>query len=261
MGSNPAAPTNTITIPVVRHRRSRKFQPMNNYEYCAEFAARSGAATALDFGCGAGEVVQLMRSKQIEAFGCDAYYGGGQYAPLPEVAQFITGMPEGRIPFADGFFDIVINNQVLEHVTDLDGTIAEMARVLKPGGTVLSIFPDNRMWREGHCGIPFVQHFPANRARTLYAYALCCLGFGYFKGGKTRWQWAVDACEWLDKWTYYRSYDDITAAFERHFGPIRKLEADWLDARLGLRIPLPEQVKQAFVHRMAGLVIACSRVA
>jgi len=59
-------------------------------------------------------------------------------------------MDGDRTPFVTGSFDLVINNQVLEHVTDLDVVVHEIARVLKPGGSCLSLFPDKGVWREGH---------------------------------------------------------------------------------------------------------------
>jgi SAM-dependent methyltransferase len=39
-----------------------------------------------------------------------------------------------RIPFEDGVFDLVASAAVLEHVRNLRGAVAEMARVLRPGG-------------------------------------------------------------------------------------------------------------------------------
>src|ERR1019366_9228148 len=62
--------------------------------------------------------------------------------------------------FADCYFDLVVNNQVLEHVDDLDGVLREIHRVVKPGGQVLSIFPSRDVFREGHIGIPFAHWFP-----------------------------------------------------------------------------------------------------
>src|SRR5581483_4352526 len=41
------------------------------------------------------------------------------------------------LPFASGTFDAVINIQVLEHVREPDDPVAEMARVLKPGGQLI----------------------------------------------------------------------------------------------------------------------------
>jgi SAM-dependent methyltransferase len=41
------------------------------------------------------------------------------------------------LPFADGSFDVVVANHMLYHVPDPDIGVAEIARVLSPGGTVL----------------------------------------------------------------------------------------------------------------------------
>lgn len=40
----------------------------------------------------------------------------------------------GRVPVPDHYFDVVIADYVLEHVADCDGFVAEVSRVLKPGG-------------------------------------------------------------------------------------------------------------------------------
>lgn len=41
------------------------------------------------------------------------------------------------LPFEDATFDVVVAGEVLEHVHDLGATVAEAARVLRPGGTVV----------------------------------------------------------------------------------------------------------------------------
>lgn len=41
------------------------------------------------------------------------------------------------LPFADGVADVVVAGEILEHVADVEGTVAELARVLAPGGTVV----------------------------------------------------------------------------------------------------------------------------
>jgi ubiquinone/menaquinone biosynthesis C-methylase UbiE len=41
------------------------------------------------------------------------------------------------IPFPDGHFDVVASVNSLDHVDDLDATIAEIKRILAPGGTFL----------------------------------------------------------------------------------------------------------------------------
>lgn len=48
------------------------------------------------------------------------------------------------LPFADGSFDVVFSTQVLEYVPDVEKALAEMARVLRPGGRVCILDTD---WR------------------------------------------------------------------------------------------------------------------
>jgi SAM-dependent methyltransferase len=54
------------------------------------------------------------------------------------------------LPFADGCFDAVITSEVLEHVTDDTAALAEMVRVLRPGGafaaTVPAWLPEKVSW-------------------------------------------------------------------------------------------------------------------
>jgi SAM-dependent methyltransferase len=52
------------------------------------------------------------------------------------------------LPFADGTFDTVVSFETLEHVTDSTTMIAELRRVVKPGGAVIISVPF--LWGE-HC--------------------------------------------------------------------------------------------------------------
>jgi SAM-dependent methyltransferase len=49
----------------------------------------------------------------------------------------------GRLPFCDGAFSAVCMFEVLEHIPDDDQAIAEIARVLRPGGALLFSVPVN----------------------------------------------------------------------------------------------------------------------
>ncbi|WP_040494216.1 class I SAM-dependent methyltransferase [Ilumatobacter nonamiensis] len=60
-----------------------------------------------------------------------------------DIARF-KGVLRGdatKLPFADGSFDKVITSEVLEHIQDDVTAIAEMVRVLKPGGTFAATVP------------------------------------------------------------------------------------------------------------------------
>lgn len=243
---------------------------MNNYEFCTHWAiGQQGRVPmrALDYGCGAGQIVSMLRARGVNASGCDVFYEGGDYSRMVEPGLLDTVIrrmePDGMIPFPDSSFDVVVNNQVLEHVEDLDRALSEIARVLKPGGRVLSLFPDRGVWREGHCGIPFVHWFPRrSRLRVYYAALWRAVGFGNFKNGKSVMQWSEDFCDWLDKWTFYRSNAEIDRAFRRWIGVPAGIEANWLACRLGERKALaaliPATVRRFMVNKLAGRVFECT---
>jgi SAM-dependent methyltransferase len=50
-----------------------------------------------------------------------------------------------HLPFRTDTFDLVFNNEVIEHVTDDCQTVREMVRVTKPGGHIATFCP-NRLW-------------------------------------------------------------------------------------------------------------------
>jgi SAM-dependent methyltransferase len=200
-------------------------------------AGNPGACAILDFGCGAGRLVAEARAAGLNMQGADVYYKGSttraEAAAAGLLGTAVREIRDGSLPFPDAAFSLVVNNQVLEHVENLDRELAEIHRVLKPGGTLLSIFPSHDVWREGHIGIPFAHWFRrGSRARFLYAWALRSLGFGYWKEqAPTRRQWAIDKLAWIDAYARYRPRDEVFHTFERYFHSEGR-EADYIRYRL-----------------------------
>ncbi|MDE3085136.1 MAG: class I SAM-dependent methyltransferase [Acidobacteriota bacterium] len=94
-------------------------------------AARLGArVVALD--AGAEEVAQVRDT-------IGAMVDAGEL-PAPEGAGAVQG-DALRLPFPDGAFDRVIAAEVLEHIPDDAAAMAELARVLRPGGTMAVTVP------------------------------------------------------------------------------------------------------------------------
>ena len=83
----------------------------------------------LDAGCG------MQRYKDIFKF---ETYTGIEINPRfnPDVVGDLRAMP-----FCDSKFDSILNNQVLEHVDDIDKVFSEFYRVLKPGGFLCVTIP------------------------------------------------------------------------------------------------------------------------
>jgi SAM-dependent methyltransferase len=241
---------------------------MNNYEFCATYIkniAKGKTITVLDYGCGAGHIIIKLRELGVDAKGCDVFYEGGNYSaqvPSELFGTIIKPMENGIIPFSDESFDFVVNNQVLEHVENIDFVLGEISRVLKPNGQVLSLFPDKSVWREGHCGIPFLHWFPkGSQARVYYAALLRAIGLGHHKGKKSIWLWSQDFCTWLDQWTWYRSNAEILDAFDNYFINLTNIEDIWLRYRLEKRFVLfawlPKWVMQLLVRKLGGQVFVC----
>ena len=205
--------------------------------FVLDFANQYAGARILDYGCGAGALVAAGRAAGIDIIGADVFYGGSEARAEAERAgrlgTIVHEVREGRLPFSDGWFDLVVNNQVLEHVEDLEATVREIHRVLKPGGTALSIFPSRDVFREGHIGIPFAHWFPKDsRPRFYYTWALRAAGLGTWKDqAPTCRQWAADKLRWIDDYTRYRPRREIFRVFRRYFtGELR--EADYIRYRL-----------------------------
>jgi SAM-dependent methyltransferase len=239
---------------------------MNTYEFVSDWVRRrvtGQAACVLDYGCGAGQIVKLLRRAQVDAWGCDVFYEGGDSSRLipEELRPFIRRMSNNVIPYEDSKFDVVVSNQVFEHVPDMAAALREIARVLKPGGTALNVFPDRGVWREGHCGIPFLHWFPkGTQPRVYYAALMRLLGFGNFTAGKSSMQWSHDFCKWLDDWTYYRSAAEIHAQFEDLLGNTTGVEEEWLRARYNGRFEsLPVGLQRFIVRKLGGRTLVSTR--
>ncbi|MGE5571017.1 MAG: class I SAM-dependent methyltransferase [Rhodospirillales bacterium] len=206
-------------------------------DFAKRFASARPGAKILEFGCGAGAVVIAGRAAGLDLMGADVFYSGSNARAEAEssglLGSAILEIQNGKLPFADSYFDLITNNQVMEHVEDLDAVLCELNRVLKPGGTMLSIFPARDVFREGHIGIPFAHWFKKDsRARFLYTWALRSLGAGTWKEqAPTRRQWAADKLKWIDTYTHYRSRKEIFTAFARYFQTELR-EPDYIRFRL-----------------------------
>lgn len=67
------------------------------------------------------------------------------------------------LPFADNTFDCIFSFYVLEHAQNWSEALAEIQRILKPGGTCLHIFPSKYCPIEPHIFVPFaclLQSYP-----------------------------------------------------------------------------------------------------
>lgn len=106
----------------------------------------------LDVGCGAGrhsveavrrgaDVVALDLSHDDLATACRSVAEFGS-ADVPAPGRFAAVRGDARgIPFDDATFDRIIASEVLEHIADDGAALAELVRVLRPGGSIAVTVP------------------------------------------------------------------------------------------------------------------------
>ena len=90
----------------------------------------------LDFGCGTKPYESLF-SNATHYTGVDIEVSGHNHADS-KVDVFYDGK---TLPFIDGNFDSVVSFEVFEHLFNIDEVLAEVSRVLKPGGRLLVTIP------------------------------------------------------------------------------------------------------------------------
>src|SRR5690349_8436162 len=108
--------------------------------------AERPAAVLVDAGCGGGLLVPHIERLGYRHVGVDLRRSGLEQSAARGVTP-VTG-DVSALPLADASADVVVAGEILEHVTDLPGTVAELCRVLRPGGLlVLDTLNDTRLGR------------------------------------------------------------------------------------------------------------------
>lgn len=94
---------------------------------------------ALDLASGTGDIAFAIAARGARTIGLDITHRMLTLArSKSDAVAFITG-DMGALPFASGSFDLVTTGYGLRNVPDLTAAIDEIARVLRPGGRVLSL--------------------------------------------------------------------------------------------------------------------------
>ena len=185
----------------------------------------------LDAGCGDGALIsflfrylpQLNRGVTFQIFGYDLKDHGVQHEDFGinldnKLRKDWPGIEwderiklvhaEDPWPFGDEFFDIVISNQVLEHVWDHVQFFNQQHRVLNSKGFAIYLFPVKEVWFDGHVFLPFVHKLKTWDSKYKLIKLLSSLGLGIYKSKKKEYDNDLDFFSriWADKLYHYCNY-------------------------------------------------------
>jgi len=95
----------------------------------------------LDVGCGIGTYVKRFRDLSPHVYGIDISAKRLAESTMPN----LVAAAAENLPFGDETFDVLVFNEVIEHVKDDRQTLEDALRVLRPGGHIV-IYAPNRLY-------------------------------------------------------------------------------------------------------------------
>lgn len=136
----PSTPSSAAERAALSHGRSDP----RLHRWVASLLARAGdggGGTLLDVGCGGGALAEAARGRFQRYLGCDlvAYEG----FPRDGGAAFVQAdLDRPPYPLESGTAEVVVSVETIEHLENPRAFVRELARLVKPGGTVLLTTPN-----------------------------------------------------------------------------------------------------------------------
>ena len=179
----------------------------------------------LDIGCGLGTYVRRFSDFSATVHGMDVDLPRLAEGARRGTANLLAGAGES-LPYRDDTFDVVVLNEVIEHVQDDAATLREAMRVLRPGGSVV-IYCPNRLWpfethgvylgkRYVFGNIPLVNYLPNPLRNRLVPHARA-----YSASGMHRLLSRLDA-DVVEQSYVYPGFDNVAARRPHLAGPLRR---------------------------------------
>lgn len=200
---------------------------------------RKSTLRILDVGCGNGIMLSTLVKElpirhphiNFEFFGIDVY--DSQIQPRGYFRKTITLLegtdPETRWserlrllkstqqwPFPKDFFDLIVSNQVMEHVFNQPFFLSEIKRTMKISGYSFHLYPLQHYVYEGHLLIPFVHKFTSWTGSYHWIRLASYLGIGTYRIHKKKGivssvhQYARMHADYLAYQVNYKTESEIT---------------------------------------------------
>jgi SAM-dependent methyltransferase len=176
----------------------------------------------VDIGCGGGAMMRYLRQSlpallpacliEVSGFDVSDFAPPGNTNLESDTLTVRTGEPW---PYGDKSVDIMISNQVIEHVDDGEFFFSEISRCLKRDGVSVHLFPLKHVLWEDHVAVPLAHRFSRPgfiRAMSKIVSTERGKNFGRGSGKEP----AECAADYLNKYTAYRTRRELTKTARSH---------------------------------------------
>ncbi|MBZ0201225.1 MAG: methyltransferase domain-containing protein [Ignavibacteriaceae bacterium] len=144
-----------------RWKRSRgiSLQRGEFVKYLTEKTIKAAGLTVLDLGSGEGGTsVAFANNNKVISFDISLLRLQRQISNVAKYNKVLGSAMQ--LPFKNNKFDLIILQDVIEHLTDAKKVIGEISKILNPGGTIFMSTPNKyslyNLLADPHWGFPFV---------------------------------------------------------------------------------------------------------
>jgi ubiquinone/menaquinone biosynthesis C-methylase UbiE len=110
-----------------------------------EYLGDLNAKRVLDVGCGKGRFARVLAERYPRAFIVGLDLAEAMLHHVPAGVGACAGSMTA-LPFPSGVFDCAYATESLEHAVEIEAAVAEMCRVVRPGGRIVIIDKNSKQW-------------------------------------------------------------------------------------------------------------------
>lgn len=157
----------TVNYDSSRYAKVNRFDPHHWRRVRSAFGDLAGKRL-LEVGSGRGLLLHRLQQAGARAVGIDA----NPEATRASVAANSVTASAHDLPFDDASFDGIVSVHTIEHLPKIDDALAEMVRVVRPGGRILVIYPAEPV--QGIWAVPtaMILHRNPLMARRVHCFRL-----------------------------------------------------------------------------------------